>query len=403
MKKLSYFLCILLVTLPFFIFFCNLIEVKNIDIIWWSINLFIGYSGYLVLIYKLFFKKGISFNLEKILFLIFIVLIIITTVINKGSYIGDDYRHDGLLTFLSYIGIFIHATNIKKEDIYKLFKIFSITAFFLSLVCLLDNQFNLYLNFNNYKYSSIFYNPNHFAYYLTISLILVINLFLNENNKIKNIINYIIFIVIFCVFILNNTFGSFLGFLLAFVILFIMFVIRKKDLLKLFILLFTIIILSLDVSNNRGVIVINNFKSLFGDIETLSVETEESKLVKVGNRYILWKYGIEMIKERPLLGYGLDNLWDKYRSYGINEDRPHNEFIQIGASSGIITLSTYILFLVLIVIKGLKQDKINILLSITVIGYLGSSFFGNTMFYTTPYFYLMVGLLVLLNSKQKDA
>ena len=271
------------------------------------------------------------------------------------------------------------------------------------MICLLDNKFQLYLNFNSYKYSSVFYNPNHFAYYLTISLILVINLFLNKNSKIKNIINYIMFIVIFCVFILNNTFGSFLGFLLAFIILFILFIIKKKYLLKMTILLFTIMILSLSVSNNRGVIVINNFNSLFGDIETLSTETEESKLAKVGNRYILWKYGLEMIKERPIIGYGLDNLWDKYRSYGINEDRPHNEFIQMGASSGIITLSIYILFLALIIIKGLKQDNINILLSITVIGYLGSSFFGNTMFYTTPYFYLIIGSLVLLNSKQKDA
>ena len=73
MKKLSYFLCVSLVTLPLFIFFSNLMELKNIDNIWWFAILFIGYSGYIVLIYKLFLKKGLSFNLEKILFLIFII------------------------------------------------------------------------------------------------------------------------------------------------------------------------------------------------------------------------------------------------------------------------------------------------------------------------------------------
>ena len=43
-----------------------------------------------------------------------------------------------------------------------------------------------------------------------------------------------------------------------------------------------------------------------------------------------------------MVGYGIENLEQAYLEVGITQDRPHNEFIQIGASIGIIGLILYI-------------------------------------------------------------
>lgn len=78
-------------------------------------------------------------------------------------------------------------------------------------------------------------------------------------------------------------------------------------------------------------------------------------------------------------------------------DRPHNIFIQIGATTGIVGLILYVSFLsivfVNIIIKYKLINKEIMIFVFMTISYLISLFFGNSMFYTTPYYMISLGVI----------
>ncbi|MDW7656062.1 MAG: O-antigen ligase family protein, partial [Bacillota bacterium] len=133
--------------------------------------------------------------------------------------------------------------------------------------------------------------------------------------------------------------------------------------------------------------------------DTQHIATGSDKAPSAGSgRWILWTNGLRMALERPLLGYGPDNLGAAYREAGISIDRPHNEFIQIAASLGWPALLLYVSALVSHAINFVRTHKtvsaFECGLFAIVLTYLVSSIFGNTMFYTSPFFFLIFGLSV---------
>ena len=123
-------------------------------------------------------------------------------------------------------------------------------------------------------------------------------------------------------------------------------------------------------------------------------------------RLDLWINGIKFFLERPILGYGPDNLGAKYKEVEIreedrNQDRPHNLLIQLATTSGIIGLVTYVSAIGIILIRALKrmkmEDDVHVISFFVVIAYLISAMFGNSMYYTSPYFFIFLGLLMSEN------
>ena len=72
-------------------------------------------------------------------------------------------------------------------------------------------------------------------------------------------------------------------------------------------------------------------------------------------------------------------------------------FIQVGANTGIMGLVLYILFLSITFINILKKLKFidkNVMCFVFIcIGYITSSMFGNSMFYTSPYYMISLGII----------
>ena len=80
------------------------------------------------------------------------------------------------------------------------------------------------------------------------------------------------------------------------------------------------------------------------------------------------------------------------------QDRPHNLILQLLTTSGLPGCILYMSAVGIILIRGLKNiDMKNDLLVVclfTSIVYLISSMFGNSMYYTSPYFYIILGFLM---------
>lgn len=136
------------------------------------------------------------------------------------------------------------------------------------------------------------------------------------------------------------------------------------------------------------------------------------------HRFVMWHTGIDIIKEHPLLGTGIDTfkkIYPKYQSkylrtekYGMFEGLSrfiHNDYLEITANTGILGLGAFLWLIVTLYWTGLKRLKqidqskyspnllIIILSSLTAV--LIHSFFHYSFYLPTTgmLFWLWLGLL----------
>lgn len=351
-------------------------------------------------------KKFKSVKYIILFFLLFFVCTIISTILSNDitiSFFGDSYRGNGLIQFLSYIGYALLGVSLNKKNRIRILRILSYTSFIMALINIFGNNNTFFVNY--YSNSGIFFHFNHYAYYLVYTIITTIFLFFHDENKILKISNFIIYITLIYMLIINDTFGCYLAVLSTIIIIFI-YCLKKKIITKFLFIIVPFIFLSLFVKVNNECLVIKNFKDIFYDIGIIKIQLEEDKAIEdtvimnIGtNRGQLWYYGFKFIKEKPIFGYGLDNLGNKYLEYDIDIDMPHNLILGLGATIGIPGMLFYFSTVSLILIKGFKKYKTNDSFSnlfyFVVFGHLVSSMFGNTMYYVTPYYVIILGMGML--------
>lgn len=336
-----------------------------------------------------------------------------------NTFYGNEYRQEGFITYLIYAGFFACAFSIESNKLKKyLLNIFIIVAVTNSLLIYIVNNGNNLLEkiiFCKDIERGVFWNQNHYGYYLLLATILSNLFFILENNRISKILYMISYIILLYFLIINNTFGCYLAILIT-ILLFLIYCIYKKKhrfLCLISIIIFTI--LSICAKYNGNNIVYNNFQTFSKDIscifdltrqdiksetedDLLKINSEEEKIEETGSgRMRLWKYGIKIFFKNPILGYGADNLQVEYEKYNIDQDRPHNLFIQLATTSGIPGLILYICGVGLIIIRGFRRlesgNEIYLGMLFTIIAYLISAMFGNSMYYTSPYFFILLGML----------
>ncbi len=339
----------------------------------------------------------------------FIILIIISTFLSSNigkSFIGSDYLQEGLITYLAYLSLFLNCTIIKeKKYILQIIKIFSIVGCILSITTLIGYYLNLHLrpSYEEYRpFLSIFHNENHAAYYYMMTYVASIMLFYFSEKK-NSYIYLATSIIILHNLILNNTMGCLLSVLCILILLIIYTIIKKKNIQN----LLTILTIFFIVCTINYETILGHFSFIKTDIAR--IETNEvTEINQIGsNRLALWKYGIQFMLEKPLFGYGNENIIEQYEKYELPEyaSRPHNEFIQIGAFFGIPALIVYLLFLFSVLFPILKNIKTieyqYVITSFICVSYLISSFFGVSCFYTTPFLYIFLGITSNFNNIEK--
>lgn len=135
-------------------------------------------------------------------------------------------------------------------------------------------------------------------------------------------------------------------------------------------------------------------------------------------RIYIWTQTIDLIKERPLLGYGLDTIAYYFPHYDLKGstiantvvDKPHNMYLAMAYGAGIPAL---LLFFVLVIHYFKKslflyQENINthrsvILLCILggCLAYLFQGVFNDSIIGTAPIFWIIFGVGVSLLTQEK--
>lgn len=350
---------------------------------------------------------GIKFKqiLKHPAILLFILLAIwsfITTCINgftDYALNGTYYRNESIFSFLRYYLIYfmcgVITTKRQRNFLLHILMYSSMILVFFDLlnyINILDEKFND-------QWTSVFFQINHYGYYLAIVCLVSMSYYLLKDQNKK-------YLVIFCfnlmVLLFNNTFGSYLGVFAGLVFAFLIsFKIKLLNKSKMIVILSIIILSTISVElidPAKG----GNFSTLFTDIYNVTLEEENADLAGTG-RWLVWTYTVDRLNEKPtayLTGFGIEKISDVMLKK-TGSSRPHNEFLQQVEFFGLPALILYVSAILLIYLRANKYYKrLNlptIVALIATFGYLFQSGLGNTMFYTSPFFFSILGMCYYYN------
>lgn len=373
------------------------------------------YLGYLSLVASmfLFLRKKQKIELKRDLPYLFLFMMLVWMFISAllcdntaVAFWGSENRSEGVSAFLGYMGYFCGVLSLSKDRDKKiLFDTFLWVAVFQSIVSFLnytglDIMTKMYYSDGEivksaWKFTGAYSNPNFFGYYLSMAVIYSGYNFVLNKDKIKYLY-FLCYVILATTLIFNNTLGSYIAVVVTLVLgLVFLYMYNKETLKKNLVLIMTMILLTalVTVITNEGVISsIIQTKNEIVDIANGEVDPKAGS-----GRMELWLGALQFIKEKPLFGYGCDNLLKPYERLGVDMDKTHNEYLQYMSECGIPTLIFYLSAIGILYVRRIRNIKSlkNIqLIFMGVCGaYLMSAFFGNTIIYIMPYFWMALAII----------
>ena len=323
-------------------------------------------------------------HLLAVLFLILLIGVSYSTDLEQAQ--NDIVRH---LSYILLPLIFLTSKPFTRKESDTVIKtyVYALTVFF--IICLFNaiyrqvnfsNQggpFNWYF-FYRYDFLEIFkQHPTYVSMYVLLSISYILNNGKKLFKKKWTAISLLIIQVLSIVF-----FGSRIGYIILLLILLIhtyknLKLTPKKVKIKQGLIYFTSIISLLIISWNIP-IVKERIQFTFGyqqDYKFNNKELIQNKTPEEQGRLLLWEDAFELIKERPVLGYGTGSpdkiLYQKYKEKGHllfleKKYNTHNTYLELLLIGGATLLFVYLLALGALLYRGIKR-KDTVLLSFFLI------------------------------------
>jgi len=304
---------------------------------------------------EIIFKQYILFILIS-LFIIGMLTASLSTDVKIVALLGETQRRNGFLTYLSLVVIFLFTVfAIKFSNVLKIFKSIILLNLLLGIYGLLQIFGKDPYEWNN-PYNSMFStlgNPNFasslLAVFASMSFFSCFVKKLKTPWKITATVN--IFISVFAI-VQSESRQGILVFLLS--------------------LIFFGVVLILNKNRNLGKVslVSSLVLTIFAIFGMLQKGPLTPILYKdsISVRGYYWRAGIEMFRENPLFGIGVDRYGEYFKEYRefayplkygfeITSNNAHNVFIQFFATSGAIVGLSYLLLVVYIVFIGAQAIR----------------------------------------------
>lgn len=380
----------------------------------------------ILFIYQVFYKKntipGVNIKNNKLVwammayFTVFLLASIFS--VDPGfSFWGSPFRGGGFINlgfcfvYALLVFIFFRNNDWKKAWIFSFF--IGIIVSGLAII----QYYGIFSSFFIPKSepSSTMGNPIPLAVYLLLLSFIVLSFAIKEpfnttQNKTKKIF-YIASLVIFLFTILiSSTRAAYLGITIG-AVYFLLFYPKKLKVVKIYLTAILAIIFVIVLYAN---IHPELPKFLQNRVTQEAVRQLSIKQALSNERFSAWKIMINEIKDRPILGWGPENLavgFDKNYDSNITPspwwDRAHNIFLDAGVQAGILGLIAQIaLFAVLLwQLQKAKRNEENSLichgLQTAIIGYLVAGFFSLNTLSIDIILFLIIGYSLYLSRENK--
>ena len=286
------------------------------------------------------------------LWLWLLALLALLLTIFKSVSIYDSFNY--YFQLLAYFILFVISSQVVFA--FRRLKIFALSILgsgvILSLIGVYYYVFGEY-----YRFISTFFWPNPFAGYLLFALPISLGLLLEARERTAKLFSYTVSILLCSAFILTQSRGAYLSFILPLMIL--IWIFRKKP--KKELLIKSIILLS-------GVLLLVNLlfclnEDSFSFFFLARDRLADEKDVSLTLREDYWQGALDIFKNYPLLGSGLNTFKTVYPSYQKNpvsfSQYVHNHYLQMLAETGVIGSLPFFLLFLSIAWLGIKLIKIN--------------------------------------------
>lgn len=360
--------------------------------------LFIAYS--IAMVYKKLSVEWLKSHKAVLWFGVLFVLSFFSFLNSNNhsrSFWGTGYRHDGFLTYVFFLGLFCTAIQLNKKQIRIVLEVFTAVGTVLGLLCIFPILTTPFTIWGSGSTQSIFCQKTHYGFFLSMCIPAGMALFLTDKpSLIRFVLRILQLWVLFNSFVFNATRATAVGIAVISILLFFFLGAKQRVIICVSLLLATVLFL-----HTSDALAAKTTRTLgfAEEVKEIILSDDRSEFAQAADRltsyrYTMWTKAVGYGLEKPILGWGPDNLGDLYYADGIEfTDRPHNEFIQIGASLGIPALVCYCLGLNYWAKPYLKKKKSKFenCLFLIAVSYIICSFFSNSMYYTTPYFYMILG------------
>lgn len=401
------------------------------------------------ILFRFFYKKDISISLPKKGWLFYLPIFtlfgflffsIISTIFSQDprfSIFGSPVRTGGLLNLLFFFIFAIFLTLFIKGDFWnKLIKInfaAGVLASILAFVQYFGLFKNIFINWEAGGPPSFLGNSTFLAIYMIFLVFSSFSFLISEENKKQKVIYAGLFLLFLFTIVITGSRAVYIGILAGFAFYFLFFPSKitktgraifkwinpkKLKIFKItsaiFAFLLLLALIYVNISPKLPNVIENNKQLSYFAHNRLSFKIVVEDLA--GTRLSAWKITLQAIKEKPVLGWGLENFYIGFEKYydpansnlqRLWWDRPHNIFLEIFANSGIFALVFYVAFWVILLwqlqlFKNKNENGKDISfahgLQAMFIGYLVALFFNFDSFSTYLISFFFAGYALYLIS-----
>lgn len=387
---------------------------KNIDSPYIGFkSIFLYIAGMLLIMCSIFRRKELfSMYREKVIVLLYLLSLIITTVYAiepSISLIGTVDRGEGLIIYIVYFLLFLFSVRYLKVT-NKMINIILYASVVMSIITIMQFYgFDLILSLLNGKISNLgtigtIGNRNFNSTYLLLFLVLAIGYFIFYGNKKYLIISSILFGGL-----LSTETRS--GYVALIIVIFMgsCMILKRRNLwirALSIIICFMMTFSVLDITSSKKIS--NRVFSIEREIR----ESNKNGIESLGSsRMGIWIMTLKSIQKHPIQGSGLDTLQLRLNRDQFTEhseyikkhnaiiDKAHNEFLEIWACGGLISLILYIMILVFVFYEIIKMiiknnnDKHRIIF-LCILSYVIQSLFNISMIANAPLYWILLGYAV---------
>lgn len=350
---------------------------------------------------KKIIEKDYKFLLNrKYLFLALFFVFSGLSLINSGIYVARSIN--ALFSkWLEYILLFVIAAETLK--VYRVRRNCVFILLGLSFVIGIDAFFQHFVRLEFFRQRNMvrvegglsgvtgpFAHYNNFGTYLLVVLCLAFAQLIYAGKRIKKIFFLVLIILLSVSLLMTFSRGAWFGAGIAFMLM--MLFLRRFKIVLAFACIISLVLLVVPSIRER---VLFTFQK-GGDAD----------------RFMLWRGAWGMIEERPFLGKGLGTyiIYMPEYTHQENSQYAHNSYLQIWAETGIFSLLTFLIFLLLIFVQAVrslmaKKDPILLGLLCGIGGFLVHSFFDSQLYslQLSILFWLMLGFLFASSQKGIDS
>ena len=344
-------------------------------------------------------KKNIGRTVPLLLLWLLAIVIPLVTVIrgpNEYDLTGHPYMYESIFSYMLYptcyffCGAMLWQSSSKRILLYLL--LFS--ALPVNAVALIGEWVTPITFFHGKGVSAVFHNSNHYGYYLVLVVICSAILFVYEKAAGWKIFNAASALIGSIMLIINDSFGSYLAVFCVLTAFAVYCFLKDKDYrLYAMTVLAGFLLLTLIMSFYYHTVV-SSITQFFSDVNAIAADPLEYNDMPNSTgtaRWKIWNKVIKNIDESPLLGFGVEGLLNTHHI-----GTPHNEILQytefFGIPAALIYLSAVVTVIVTVLRHSTSFSKMTLVCFCAMVGYFTGSMFGVAVYYTTPFFYIFLGL-----------